>query len=307
MAALGDSRAESAAHLKGIAWMGLSGTLFVGVTLVVRVLGEQDMSAIQAAFMRYLFGLILVLPLVVKVRRLPRRDEIGWYSLRGVFHAGGLALWFYSATRIPVAEVTALGFTAPIFATVGAALFLSEKLHMRRLLAVLVAFAGTMVILRPGFAVVDPGAWAQLIGAPMFAASLLIGKRMTRTQTTTEVVVYLSAFVTVFLAIPAAFVWQTPTWEQIGWLVLIATLATLGHFTMTQGLRATDIAVTQPVWFTQLVLASVAGFVFFGEQPLIWTYLGSLMIIGSATYIAHREALRGRRARPPETVGPPGS
>ena len=307
MAAVDDTRAQSAAHLKGIAWMGLSGTLFVGVTLVVRMLGDQDMSAVQAAFMRYLFGLILILPLVARVRRLPRRDEVGWYGLRGFFHAGGLALWFFSATRIPVAEVTALGFTAPIFATVGAALFLRETLHMRRLLAVLVAFAGTMVILRPGFAVVDIGAWAQVIGAPMFAASMLIGKRMTRTQTTTEIVVYLSVFVTMFLAIPAAFVWQTPTLAQVGWLAVVAVLATLGHFTMTQGLRATDIAVTQPVWFTQLVLASIAGMVLFGEQPLIWTYLGSAMIIGSATYIAHREALRGRRVRPPESVGPPGT
>ena len=304
MAALG-LRAESIANLKGIGWMVIAGALFVAVTPMVRVLGDQGMHPVQAAFLRYFFGLLLILPLALRLRRLPRRRSMGWYGLRGLAHAGGITMWFIAATRIPVAEVAALGFTAPIFATLGAVLFLGEALHMRRVMAVLVAFIGTLVVLRPGVAVLDFGSVAQLIGAPMFAVSLLVGKKLTDSESTTAIVVYLSLSVAVVLAIPAALVWQTPTVAQVAMLVGVALLATLAHFALTQALRATDISITQPIWFVQLLWASIAGFLLFGEQPVIWTWIGSAMIIGSATYIAHREAIRGDRVRPPESAAPP--
>lgn len=298
-------RAESIGHLKGIGWMVIAGALFVAITPVVRVLGEQGMHPVQAAFLRYLFGLLLILPLALRLRGLPQRREIGWYSLRGLTHAGGIAMWFIAATRIPVAEVTALGFTAPIFATLGAAVFLGEALRMRRVMAVLVAFAGTLVVLRPGVAVLDIGAVAQLVGAPMFALSILLGKKLTEHEGTTAIVIYLSLFVTLFLAIPAALVWQTPTVGQVLMLVGVALLATLAHFALTAALRATDISITQPIWFVQLVWATIIGMWLFGEQPVIWTWIGGGMIIGSATYIAHREAIRGDRVRPDESAAPP--
>lgn len=298
-------RAESVGHLKGIGWMLVSGALFVLVTPIVRVLGEQGVHPVQAAFLRYFFGLVLILPMLLRVRALPPKRAVGWYSLRGLAHAGGIAMWFIAATRIPVAEVTALGFTAPIFATLGAALFLGEALHKRRVVAVLVAFAGTLVVLRPGAAVIDIGAVAQLIGAPMFAASLLVGKKLTQTEDTTSIVVYLSLFVTLFLVVPAAMVWETPTLLQAGLLAVVALMATLAHLALTKALRATDISITQPVWFVQLVWASLTGFLLFGEHPVVWTWIGSAMIVGSATYIAHREAIRGARVRPEETVSPP--
>lgn len=298
-------REESVARLKGIGWMIVAGALFVMVTPFVRVLGDQGMHPLQAAFLRYFFGLLLILPLALRLRGLPRRSAVGWYSLRGLAHAGGISMWFIAATRIPVAEVTALGFTAPIFATLGAALFLGEGLHMRRVAAVLFAFAGTLVVLRPGAEVIDIGAIAQLIGAPMFAVSILVGKKLTDSEGTTSIVVYLSLSVTLILAIPAVIVWQTPTLSQTLMLIAIAVMATLAHFALTQALRATDISITQPFWFVQLVWASLSGFLLFGEQPVVWTWVGSAMIVGSATYIAHREAIRGSRVRPDESAAPP--
>ncbi len=298
-------REQSVARLKGIGWMIVAGALFVMVTPVVRVLGDQGMHPVQAAFLRYFFGLLLILPLALRLRTLPRRSVVGWYGLRGLAHTGGISMWFIAATRIPVAEVTALGFTAPIFATLGAALFLGEGLHLRRVLAVLFAFAGTLVVLRPGAEVIDIGAIAQLIGAPMFAVSLLVGKKLTENEDTTSIVVYLSLFVTLFLAIPTAMVWQTPTLSQTLMLIGIAVMATLAHFALTQALRAAEVTITQPFWFVQLVWASLFGFILFGEQPVIWTWLGSAMIIASATYIAHRETIRGSRVRPGGSTAPP--
>ena len=142
----------------GIGWMLLTGVLFVCVTGIVRYLGS-DMPATEAAFIRYVIGLAIVLPMMRPLlRRPPSRDMLGLYAVRGVLHGIAVMLWFYAMARVPIAEVTAIGYTAPIFVTLGAAIFLGEKLHLRRIAAVLTGFLGAFIILRPGFEAVS---WAS--------------------------------------------------------------------------------------------------------------------------------------------------
>ena len=114
-------------NVRGIAWMLLTGTLFVGVVVAVRYLGTE-MHPIQAAFIRYCFGIILILPSLTRMGVLSLNPQrIGFHGLRGLIHSGGVMLWFFAMTRIPIAEITALGFTTPIFATLGATFFLGER------------------------------------------------------------------------------------------------------------------------------------------------------------------------------------
>ena len=210
-------------------------------------------------------------------------------------HGIGVMLWFYAMARIPIAEVTALGFTAPIFTTIGAALFLGERIRARRVGAVLLGFAGTLVILRPGIEIIDPGAAAMMLAAPLFAASLLISKKLTRSESNSAIVAHMAVFVTLVLLPPALWVWRPPTWEELALLLLTAVLATAGHFTMTQAFRSADITVTQPASFLQLLWATLLGFYVFGETPDLWTWVGAGVIVVSASYIAHRESLAWRR------------
>jgi len=282
-------------------WMLVTGLLFVGVTGIVRHLGS-DMNAIQAAFLRYLIGTAFLLPVLFRNQGglvLPRR--IGMHAVRGFMHGIGVMLWFYAMARIPIAEVTALGFTAPIFITIGAAMFLGESLRIRRILAVLAGFLGALVILRPGLTIVDPGAWAQLIAAPLFAGSMILAKKLTETESSPVIVAYLSVFVTLTLLPGAIWVWRTPTWEELGWLLLVALLATAGHYTLTQAYRYAEITVTQPVSFLQLVWATLLGFYVFGEAPDLWTWIGGAIIVASTSYIAYRESVLHRRRRAPGT------
>jgi drug/metabolite transporter (DMT)-like permease len=216
-------------------------------------------------------------------------------------HGIGVTLWFFAMARIPIAEVTALGFTAPIFTTIGAALFLGEKLHLRRIGAVLVGFGGTLIILRPGFEAISIGALAQITAAPVFAGSFLIAKKLTETQSSTSIVAFLSIIVTLVLLPPALLVWRTPTLTELGMLFLVASLATAGHVTLTQAFRSADITVTQPAQFLQLVWAAILGLLVFGEQPELWTIVGGAVIVASATYIAHRET-RGKPMPAPQPV-----
>ncbi len=274
---------------KGIAWMALAGVLFVAVTGIVRHLGS-DMNPVQAAFIRYAMGIVIMTPLLLRVRwsRFVSRRP-GLYLARGAVHGAGVMLWFYAMAHIPIAEVTALGFTAPIFTTIGAALFLGEKVRARRVGAVLMGFAGALIILRPGVAVIDPGAIAQLVAAPLFATSFILAKKLTETDPSRVIVGALSIIVTLMLLPPALLVWRTPTLTELGWLFATASFATAGHLTLTQAFRAADITVTQPVAFLQLVWATLLGYYAFGEVPDIFTWVGAAVIIASATYIAHRE------------------
>ena len=134
----------------GLFWSVVAGLLFVGVTATVRALGS-DMNAVQSSFIRYVMGTALFLPMywrLIRARQYPAR--IGSHVLRGVVHGIGVMLWFYAMARIPIAEVTAIGFTSPIFVTVGAAIFLGERLQRRRITAVALGFLGAIIILRPG-------------------------------------------------------------------------------------------------------------------------------------------------------------
>jgi len=278
--------------------MAVSGLFFVAVTAIVRHLGS-DMNAVQAAFIRYAFGLVLLAPVFLQIRhQRPTPKRLGLHAIRGLVHGMGVMLWFFAMARIPIAEVTALSFTAPIFTTIGAALFLGETMHFRRIGAVLIGFGGTLVILRPGIEVIDIGAVAQVAAAPLFAASILISKKLTETDSNAMIVAMMAVFVTLVLLPPALMVWRAPTMIELFWLFMTAVMATGGHFTMTQAFRAAEITVTQPVSFLQLVWASLLGMYLFGEQPDVWTWIGGGVIVASATYIAHRETVVKGRSEP---------
>ncbi|MEM1163667.1 MAG: DMT family transporter [Pseudomonadota bacterium] len=283
----------------GIAWMLVTTFMFLGVTGIVRHVGS-DMPAVEAAFIRYAFGLLLILPAARAVfrSRISGRDW-GLFGVRGLLHGGGVMLWFYAMARIPIAEVTAIGYISPIFVTIGAAVFLRERLAWRRIGAVLAAFVGALIILRPGFQELSSGQLAQLCAAPLFAASFLMAKRFSDTVDTGVIVFMLSLFCTLTLLPGALLQWRDPTWEEVGWLALTAVFATAGHYTLTQAFKCAPITVTQPIGFLQLVWATILGMLVFGEPLDIYVMIGGGVIVASATYISHREAMVARRQHTP--------
>lgn len=288
--------------MAGVGWMVLTTLLMVCVTGIVRHVGAAA-PAVETAFIRYGAGTILVLPwLLPLLRRPPEKKTMALYAGRGLVHGLGVMLWFYAMARIPVAEVTALGYVSPIFVTVGAALFLGEKVQLRRVLAVAAGIVGAMVIIRPGFQDVSYGQIAQICAAPCFATSFLIAKGLTRREDPVVIVGMLSLFVTIALAPAALAAWTDPGWDVVAWLCLCAVFATLGHWTMTKAFQCAPITVTQPVNFLQLVWATLLGIVAFGEPLDPYVIVGGGIVIAAATYIAHRERLAARAAITPPAV-----
>ncbi|MGX1003952.1 drug/metabolite transporter (DMT)-like permease [Roseovarius sp. MBR-38] len=285
--------------VRGVMWMILTGLLFVGVTALVKVLGTR-MPASQAAFLRYFLGLVFLLPMLGTLRNL-RLDRGTWglIGARGVLHTAGVALWFYAMARIPIADVTAMNYLAPIYVTIGAALFLGERLAVRRVIAIVVALCGALIILRPGFREVGPGHLAMLVTAVTFGGSYLMAKVLTGRVSAGVVVAMLSLTVTIGLAPMAIAVWVPPTPWEMAILFAVACLATAGHYTMMLAFSAAPLTVTQPVTFLQLVWAVLLGALVFGEGVDVFVILGGTVIVAAVSFISWREAVLKRRITPP--------
>ena len=258
---------------------------------------SDGMHSFEIVFFRNLFGLVAILPLALRagIGNLKSRQP-GLQLLRSAFGLVAMFTWFYALSVVPIAQATALSFTSVIFGSIGAALLLGERMRLRRWSAVLAGFAGTLVILRPGFGDVDPAALIVVLSSICWAGALLTVKRLSATDSVVCIVTWNSILLTV-LSLPVAIpVWVTPSTEQLLWLSLIGLLATLGHLAMTGAFKASDATVVFPVDYTRLLWATVIGYLAFGEIPDIWTWIGGTIIFTSTTYISYREATL-RRAR----------
>lgn len=277
----------------------VTGLCFVAVTGIVRHLGT-DLPAVQGAFMRFLFGLVFLAPVLLSTFRMAAvQAALPMFALRGALHTLAVSLWFYAMARIPVAEVTAIGYLNPIVVTLGAAIAFGERLAARRLMAIGVALLGAVVVLRPGLREILPGHYAQLGAAVSFGLSYLIAKRLSERIPAGAVVAMLSLTVTLGLAPLALSVWVPMRPEQMVWLALVAAFATAGHYCMTRAFAAAPMTVTQPVTFLQLVWATLLGVLVFDEAADPWVFLGGGLIIGAISYMTWREAQLKRRAVTP--------
>ncbi|RUS63217.1 DMT family transporter [Pseudorhodobacter sp. E13] len=276
-----------------------SGLSFVVVTGVVRYLGT-DLPAAQSAFLRFAWGVVFLAPSLLTLFRVGIPAGLGRViAYRGAVHTLAVTLWFYAMARIPVAEVTAIGYLNPVCVTLGAALLFGEKLAARRVIAIAVALLGTLIVLRPGLRAIEPGHWAQLGAAVSFAGSYLFAKSLSGKMPAGAIVGILSVTVTLGLLPFALWVWVPVTAAQVAWLAVVALAATSGHYCMTRAFAVAPISVTQPVTFLQLVWATMLGAIAFGERVDPFVLLGGAVIIGAVSYITWREAQLKRRAVTP--------
>lgn len=282
------------ANLRAVIWMIITTLLFVVVTGIIRYLGS-NLPALEAAFIRYAFGVVILLPIIFKLFKQKISMDL-WraFAIRGFIHGFGVCLWFYAMARITIAEVTAIGYLTPIFVTIGAAYFLGETLKIRRIAGVVAGLVGALIILRPGFQEISIGQLAQLVAAPIFAVSYLYTKQLTGRASPEVIIAMLTLFCTLTLMPGALMQWQTPSLHDVLLLALTAVVATAGHYSMTRALKAAPISVTQPVIFMQLVWAAALGVLMFNEPLDAYVLTGGGIIVAAATYISYREAKAAR-------------
>ena len=269
-----------------------SGFCFVAVIGIVRRL-EGSLPAAESSFIRYLIGLGFFIPYLFKLSaRNFKSRNLSKYITRAVFHALAVVFWFYSMSKLPIAEVTAIGYMTPVFVTLGAVFFFKEKISYWRIGAIFVAFLGVLLILRPGFEVLSLGQVSQVFATLFFAGSYLMVKDLTKTESSTAIVGMMTLLVTIALAPMAAYVWVEPSFDELTSLFFVALFATVGHYFMTKALSVAPVVVVQPITFLQLIWATLLGMFVFNEGPDLFVLLGGTIIMVSVTFISYRETLK---------------
>lgn len=283
------------APLRGAAWMLLAAAAFAVMTALVRVMGTT-MHPFEIAFWRNLYGLLFMAPWIARVGFVALRTRrIGGYTLRAACGLSAMLLWFWAITVMPLDEAVALSFTAPLFASVAAVVFLGERMGMRRTGALLAGFAGTLVILRPGVQAIGQPALLVLAASLFIAISITMVKTLSRSESPAAIVTWMGVFMTPMSLIPAAFVWTWPTLDETLMLIVMGAFATVGQVAMTRAYAVTDATVVLPFDYARLPFAAAIAYVAFAERPDEWTWAGAAIIAGSTVYIAHRESRLARR------------
>ena len=255
-------------------------------------------GVLQILFFRFFFGLLFLAPLFLRsgyVELGTRR--FGLHALNGFFQVTATACTFVGLSLIQIAEVTALTFTAPLFVTAGAALFLGETVRRRRWAATAVGFAGALIVLRPGAQAVSLPALVVLVGSAFIAGGILATKSLSRTEPPDTIALYLTLLMTA-MSLPAALaVWTAPSAEILGWLAGTGLAGSLGLMAMARAYRAADASAVMPYRYVSLLFVAEFGYFLFGEQPDIETWVGAAVIVSAALYTARRETRLARQAQ----------
>lgn len=284
--------------VQGICWIMLSGALFSVLNAGLRYV-SLDLPPMVTSFFRFLFGLVFIAPIVMRMGfAVFRTKRPSMQVARNIVHASAFAIWYTALPLIPLAEMTAIMFTGPLFITIGAWLFLREKVRWRRWMAIGIGFVGVLIIVRPGFAEVSFGTWLMLSSVPVIAASQLIAKAQTKVDSTQTIVCWQTVLLILLFLPPALLQWQTPSWEQLVILLGCGLVGSAANMAMVQAFQVAEISAVQPMMFLNIVWASILGMLVFSDLPDFWTFIGAGVIIASTTYIARREAQQNKAKLP---------
>jgi drug/metabolite transporter (DMT)-like permease len=278
------------APVRGALWMAAASVAFATMIILVREL-TTTFDPLQVVFFRNAFGLIAMLPwLMGHGLGALRTRRLGLHALRATMGIVSMICWFTALSLMPLAQATALSFTAPIFTSVLAVIILGEVMRLRRWTATAVGLLGTLLIVRPGYGSFEPAALLALASAVLGACSPIFVKIMARTESTGAIVTYMVLFMTPLSLGPALLVWQTPDLAQLGFAALLGLAGTLGHLCLTRALANADATVVVPFDYLRLPAVALIAYLVFAEVPTLWTWIGGAIIAASSLYITLREA-----------------
>lgn len=242
-------------------------------------------------FFRSVFGILTLMPFFLREGRGAfRTKRIKLHLLRGSTAIVAVYSIFFAVTLVPLADLVAITYAAPIFATIGAVMLLGEKVHLRRVMATLIGFAGVLIVVRPGVQDMTTGLWLALLGTLAIAGSLVSIKALTDTERPETIVAYSLAFILPPSFVVALFFWQWPTGQDYLLLVLIGVLVTIAQTALARAFLHGEATAVLPFDFVRLVLAGFVGWMVFDETMDVWTWVGASVILVSTIYMAHREA-----------------
>jgi drug/metabolite transporter (DMT)-like permease len=282
------------APLRGVLLCVMAAAIFAGMHNIIRFVSQTGMHPFEAAFFRNVFGLAVIIP--VAIRTGPwflRTEKLHLHLGRAAINVVAMLSWFMALSLMPVGDATAISLISPVAVAVLAMLFLGESVGPRSWIGIAVAVVGGLIVIRPGFQEVGLGVWLVLLQVVCVSNSKFIAKVLSRTDSPVTIVGYLTLLMTLLTFVPALFVWQTPTWEQLGLLAVIGLCGTTGHLLFVEAYRVADLSLVEPMMFTRMVWAALFSLLLFGEFPDLWTWIGAAVIVVGTTSLARQGLRRG--------------
>ena len=275
--------------LFAISLMIISGLFFVLMHSAVKYL-SKEVHIFEIAFFRCALVIFVLAPIIFQQgKKIFKTKQPKVQFLRITTNSVAMLCFFYGISTTPLAQLTTLGFTVPIFATILAVIFMKEKIRLRRTTALIVGFIGTIIVMRPDISI-ELGALLIIFSSFLWSICLIFIKKLTQTDSAVTISLYFGIGM-----IPATFALAFPVLEMIDLrqffiLIFIAITGTLAQTIMNSALEKGELALLLPFDFLRLIWSVLIGYALFSEEPTITLWLGGFLIIGSTSYIAWREA-----------------
>ena len=279
-----------------------SNNYFIGVSwfilsLVISVLNDSiskyaglHLPSMEITFFRFFFGTLILFPLILlkgSCSIIPQ--NIGVQIARGVLLFLGMSSWAYGLTVAPISLATVISFTIPLFFLVLAKFFLDEEITWQKWGATLIGFLGIFVTLEPT-AEFDPSLFLFIFAAILFAGLDILNKKFVLKETMLTMLFYSASVTTILSLGPALYVWETPTYEELGLLFILGIGANFILFCLLKAFAIAEATSLAPFRYLELFFSVIAGSMFFNETPQATIWIGTLIIIPSTLFIAYNSA-----------------
>jgi drug/metabolite transporter (DMT)-like permease len=289
----------------GVVWMTIAMALFGALAVFARGAMNAGLHPFEVVFLRNLLATLMLSPLLFwRGASLFKSSQLSLYGLRVAVSLFSMLAWFYALALIPIGEVTAISFLAPVFGTLGAIFLLGERVRLRRWTAIMVGFLGAMIILRPGMAPLGLGQACAVFNAMSIGLVAIMIKQLTAVDDPDKIVFLTNLMLTPLSLVPALFVWTWPSLEALLPVLGLGLTAVLGHVALVRGYAATDASLAMTFEFSRLPFSVAIAYLAFGETIDAWTWVGAAIIFASAVYITRREAKLAAQRR--AAGSPPG-
>jgi drug/metabolite transporter (DMT)-like permease len=279
---------------RGALWMVLAGFSFTAMLVCVRYLNGRYPS-VEVVFFRALAGLVFVLPPLLK------HGLVGLHTKRFPMHVSrasfslfAMVAFYYSVAYVPLADATTYSFIIPLFVTVGAVLFLREKVDARRWAATIMGFIGVMVVLRPGYAAISVPVLVMLLSILFYAGAWISMKFLTRTESASVIVFYQNIMIVPLALIPTLFLGTVPTLEDLAILIAVGLTGSYAHYCQARSFGEADASAVMPFDFLRLPFSVVCAWLLFDESTHWWSWAGAMIIFGATYYSTWYETRMAR-------------
>tara|TARA_Y100000589_G_scaffold309590_1_gene327248 strand:- start:628 stop:1455 length:828 start_codon:yes stop_codon:yes gene_type:complete len=251
---------------------------------------QEDANVFSVGFMRFFFGFLLILPFVIKSKfKIYNTDNFKFHITRSIINVPMMILGFAALMYIPLDQIKAIGFLSPILVVILSVIFLKERIYLIRTFSLILGFIGVIIILRPGIIEISIGAYMVLTSTLLWSTVIIITKYMSKSDSPMTIITYQYTFVSIFTLPLAIVYWSSLSLSSVFYSLMAAIVGTVLHLCINTSYKLASLTILQPIWFSQLLWATIFSLILFNESVDYFTYIGGSLVFISVLIITYRE------------------